>query len=314
MSEVNLEKLVAEYMNDELQPTCHNTPITYEIYEQLLDILMIKGTNVQHAMTTLIPQIHQEAIPPVHIQQLTRKVRTHLSRNKPKEDLISMLYPKKDDAQKISDYCSSAGITTKSLHSNETLNVSNAYLTNLLVYDLEKYRQKNKFPWSEAMKWHDRIFHSDPSYSITEQTISTKWSCNYAKINNLKVKKKTKELTAYLGAPHIPPIKKKCAKEQLIENLENPPLEEINASENPLIAMAEFQGAVIGTYVNKLEHNKVKQAKKIGQLKHTLDTITKEKVVLEKKKNLQSEKIQQMEVKLLQSKDTITQFKPKNVK
>ena len=161
------------------------------------------------------------------------------------------------------------------------------------------------------MKSHDRIFNSDPSYSITEQTISTIWSRNYAKINNLKVKKKTKELTAYLGAPHIPPIKKKDAKEQLIENLENPPLEEINASENPLIAIVEFQGAVIGTYVNKLEHNKVKQAKKIGQLKHTLDTIAKEKVVLEKKKNLQSEKIQQMEVKLLQSKDTITQFKPK---
>ena len=146
-----------------------------------------------------------------------------------------------------------------------------------------------------------------------EQTIS-KWSCNYAKINNLKVKKKTKELTAYLGAPHIPPIKRNGTKEQLIENMENPPLEEISASENPLIAMAEFQGAVIGTYVNKLEHNKVKQAKKIGQLKHTLDTITKEKVESEKKKNLQSEKIKQMEVKLLQLKDTITQFKPKNVK
>ena len=217
-----------------------------------------------------------------------------------------MLYPKKDDAQKISDYCSSAGITTESLHSNETLNVSNAYLTNLLIYDLEKYRQKNRFPWSEAMKWHGRIFHSDPSYGITEQTISTKWSCNYAKINNLKAKKKIKELTAYLGAPHIPPIKKKGVKEQLIENLENPLLEEINASENPLIVMAEFQGAVIGTYVNNLEHYKLKQAKKIGQLKHTLDTITKEKVELEKKKNLQSETIKQMEVKLLQSKDTIT--------
>ena len=275
---------------NELEPICHNTPITYEMYEQLLDILMIKGTNVQHAMTALIPRIHQDAIPPVHIQQLTHKVQTHLSRNKPKEELISMLYPKKDDAQKISDYCSSAGITTESLHSNETLNVSNAYLTNLLVYDREKYRQKNKFPWSEAMKWHDRIFHSDPSYSITKQTISTKWSWNYAKINNLRAKKKTKELTAYLGAPHIPPIKN-GVKEQLIENLENAPLEEINASENPLIAMAEFQGAVIGTYVNKLEHNKVKQAKKIGQLKHTLDTITKEKVELEKKKNLQSETI-----------------------
>ena len=213
-------------------------------------------------------------------------MQTHLSRNKPKEELISVLYPKKDDAQKISDYCSSAGITTESLHLNETLNVSNAYLTDLLVYELEKYRQKNKFPWCEAVKWHDRIFHSDPSYSIMEQTISTKWSRNYAKINNLKVKKKTKELTAYLGAPHIPPIKKKGAKEQLIENMENPPLEEINASENPLIAMAEFQGAVIGTYVNKPEHNKVKQAKKIGQLKHTLDTITKEKVELEKKNKL----------------------------
>ena len=82
------------------------------------------------------------------------------------------------------------------------------------------------------MKWHDRMFHSDPSYSTMEQTISTKWSHNCAKINNLKVKKKTKELTAYLGAPHMPPIKKKGAKEQLTENLESPPLEEINASFN----------------------------------------------------------------------------------
>ena len=98
MSEVNLKKLVVEYISDELQPTCHNTPITYEIYEQLLDILIIKGTNVQHTMTMLIPRIHQDAIPPVHIQQLTCKVQTHLSRNKPKEELISMLYPKKDDA------------------------------------------------------------------------------------------------------------------------------------------------------------------------------------------------------------------------
>ena len=78
--------------------------------------------------------------------------------------------------------------------------------------------------------------------------------------------------------------------------------------------MAELQGAGIGTYMNKFEHNQVKQAKKIGHLTHTLDTITKEKVELEKKKNLQSDKIKQMEVKLLQSKDTITQFKPKNVK
>ena len=110
MSEVNLEKLVVENINDELKPTCHNTPIMNEIYEQLFDILMITGTNVQHAMTMLIPRIHQDAIHPVHIQQLTRKVQTHLSRNKPKEEFISMLYPKKDDAQKISDYCSSAGM------------------------------------------------------------------------------------------------------------------------------------------------------------------------------------------------------------
>ena len=82
MSKVNLEKLVAEYINDELEPTCHNTPITYEIYEQMLDILIIKGTNVQHAMTTLIPRLHQDAIPPVHIQQLTHKVWTHLSSQK----------------------------------------------------------------------------------------------------------------------------------------------------------------------------------------------------------------------------------------
>ena len=48
-----------------------------------------------------------------------------------------MLYPT-DGPNKISDYCSSAGITQDILHSTKPISVASAYLTNLLVYELEK--------------------------------------------------------------------------------------------------------------------------------------------------------------------------------
>ena len=55
-----------------------------------------------------------------------------------------------------------------------------------------------------------------------------------------------------MKAPYIPPLKQKSNKEKLMETLEHPPLYDINAAANAMLAMAKFQGTVIGTYVQKL--------------------------------------------------------------
>ena len=48
------------------------------------------------------------------------------------------------------------------------------------------------------------------------------------------------------------------SRQNFIEALENPPLETIYSSRNPLLAMAEYQGAVMGKYVHKLEKTRPK--------------------------------------------------------
>ena len=137
MAESNLEKLVDQYIDDELL-TYQKTPITYDMYDQLVDILTENGINRQNALTTLIPQIDNDAVVPNNIQNLTHKVRKHLSAIKQKYEIIAVMYPT-DDPNKISDYCSSAGITKDSLQSTKPISIASIYLTNFFVYDLEKY-------------------------------------------------------------------------------------------------------------------------------------------------------------------------------
>ena len=71
MSQENLDKLVENYTNGEVLPNSGSTDITYGTYNQLLCILTSRGLNVQQAMTTLLPQIHTDAVPPNNIANLT---------------------------------------------------------------------------------------------------------------------------------------------------------------------------------------------------------------------------------------------------
>ena len=84
MAQMNLEKLVDQYIDDELI-TCQKTPITYDMYDQLLDIIAVKGINRQNAITTLLPKIDNDVVVPSSIQNLTGKVRKHLSAKKQKK-------------------------------------------------------------------------------------------------------------------------------------------------------------------------------------------------------------------------------------
>ena len=145
ISQENLDELVENYTNGKVLPNCGST-ITYGSNSEVLCILTGGGLNVQQIMTTLLPQIHTDAVPPNNIANLTQKVKKHLSTGKEENEVVKSLIPPKEDPNKISDYCTSAGITADILHSSECLDISSKFLTNELIYDLEKYRQKNRFP------------------------------------------------------------------------------------------------------------------------------------------------------------------------
>ena len=189
----SLNHLVETYVTDNLS-VCDERDITYQLYDELLDLLRQKQINAQKAMTTLLPRINSKVVLPNDIANLTRKVKKHLDAGRSREDVILSLLPKENDTDEISKYCSKAGITVDNLHSDDVLDISSDFLTNQLVYDLETYRQKNNFPLSEK-----RDFDSGTDIEVTElqtrledmenenQELKEKISSNIFPLNKPKV-------------------------------------------------------------------------------------------------------------------------------
>ena len=206
------------------------------------------------------------------------------------DEIISYLFPPQKNENDISSFCTKAGITIDSLSKEEPLSISPEYLTNQLVYDLERYRQNNSMPWSEAVKWHHKLFPLDQSDNVTEKNISMKWSQNYKRIHHMKVSQ-NKHLNEYLESPHIPPTKTESSKKHVLHKLANPPMQQITTAPNPLLAMAEIQGAVMGTYVNKLEKKHAQHVKKYKTSKEKYKQYLYEKIKLKKKVSQRKRKL-----------------------
>ena len=80
-------------------------------------------------------------------------------------------------------------------------------------------------------------------------------------VTQLNSKNKKKDVVKCLVSPHIPTMKRNIAKEDVMDKLANPSLQQINESPEPLLAMAEFQGAVLGTYIQKLQKKRNQKGK-----------------------------------------------------
>ena len=133
--------------------------------------------------------------------------------------------------------------------------------------------------------------------------------------------KKSKDLDEYLKCPHMPPMKRKSSKEQVLYKLAHPPVEQINAAPDPLLAMAEIQGTIMGTYVNKLEKQHVRHTKKIKDLQGKVQTITLQKDKLDEEKRSKDQKVKYLEAKVRKTeielqnvKEKVSYLKPRNVK
>ena len=182
MTEPDLEKLVDNYIAGEMSAANFDTKPTYKMYDELLILLATRSINIQQAMTAILPVLHKDVMVPSKISNITCKVRKHIDSGKNVDEIISYLFPPQKNEYDISSFCTEAGITIDSLTKEEPLSISPEYLTNQLVYDLERYRQRSNMPWSEAVKWHHKLFPSDQSDNATEKNISMKWSRNYKKI------------------------------------------------------------------------------------------------------------------------------------
>ena len=265
MTVPNLERLVNEYIAGEMSTTNLDIKLTYHMYAELLSLLSTRSTNIQQAMTAILPILHKDVMEPSMIGNITCKVRKHIDSGNNVDEIISYLFPPQKNENEISSFCTEAGISVDNLSKEQPLKVSPKYLTNQLVYDLERDRQRSNTPWSEALKWQQKLFPFDQNDNVTEKNINMKWSRNYKRIWHMKVTQ-TKHLNEYLESLHIPPMKRKGSKEQVLYKLTNPPLEQINTAPDPMLAMAEIQGAVMGTYINKLEKQHVQNTKKIQNL------------------------------------------------
>ena len=58
-------------------------------------------------------------------------------------------------------------------------------------------------------------FPLDQNDNVTEKNINTKWSQNYKRIQHMKLTK-NKHLNEFLESPHIPSMKRKGSKEQVL--------------------------------------------------------------------------------------------------
>ena len=169
------------------------------------------------------------------------------------------------------------------------------------------------------------IFPSDQSHSCTEAAVIKKWNRIYEKITTLKKTGRQKELLEHLNAPYNPPMKRRTAKEKLIDNMENPPEKQITTSAELLVAMAEYQGMVMGKYVRGIENKLQKETQKVHQLQKKVDTLNQTNETLyceaaQLKEQNAEKKMQnaEMEQKLAETKSKLeeikTVYKPKNVK
>ena len=246
MTTPNLERLVENYVSGDMSLTDLHIKPTYHMYDQLLKLLSTRGQNIQQAMTAILPILHRDVTVPSKISNITRKVTKHIDSGADVDEIISDLFPAQKNQNEISSLCTQVGITIDSLFNEQPISISSEHVTNQLIYDLENYRQRSKMPWSEAVRWHQKLFPLDKSDAATEKNISNRWSRNYKKIRHMKITK-SKDLNDYLKSAHIAPTKRKISKEQVLYKLPHPPADQINAAPDPLLAMAEIQGAIMRT-------------------------------------------------------------------
>ena len=295
----------------------HHFKITFGLYNSILDRLTERELNIEKTMPLVLRMLHPGIKLPVKIWNLTRKVRNYKG---DKRDAIKSIIP--ETIEYLGPGCKLAGLKIEYLH-DSTINfqVKPEYCTNQLIFELEKYRQQKGLQASKPLEWSEQFLHMTDDYSKVENTHYCVWRNLYSQTVSLTGLKRRKFEQALFQIPK----RKVNPQEEIALALENPPMEKIAADPNPLIAMAEYQGEVIGKYVQKAEGRIAKQLHEIKHLKGQVSKKSEENETMQAelhnrtnviKKNIRerADLCSELNSTKAKLKEVQTQYKPKNVK
>ena len=223
--------------------TYHETPspnksgshykIIYALYIHILNSIERRNLNVQSTMPKVLNMLYPGVSLPVKISNLTRKVRKY---NGDPSLVIEGIEPK-SNPEYIGNYCKQAGL--KLLHLNDgskEYNVHPQYVTNGLIYELEKYRRSMNLPKRSVIQWTKCFFPHSALQNANPSTHTNTWNSLYTQVTKQthdarKVKSDTAinkaHLQGYLSQLFIFPQIQASSSEQITSALSNPPIEKI---------------------------------------------------------------------------------------
>ena len=328
-----IEGWIVRALSTEIQPCkeSHHFNITYGLYTDILGVIEEKGHNVEKTMIKVLKMLHPHVNLPSRISSLTRKVKRY--HGDPHTTIHGTTPEVKDDY--LGPSCRQAQLKISDLTElNDNFHIRHEHITNGLIYELEKYQQSKRLPTKFAMKWTNNFFPIQSKHSMKEFTHSCAWASIYNQVTKQKHKvKKVKTnieveeqiIAGFLMQPFRILEVRKDSRDQLIDAMENPPLLKIVSDPQPLLAMAEYQGGVMGKYVKQTEQKLKHRSGKIHNLNKKVMAMSAEKEALEEQlddkahllqeANKAKEKITTSYVNVKSKvKELKTKYKPKNVK
>ena len=140
-----------------------------------------------------------------------------------------------------------------------------------MIYELEQYRHKENLPVGTVLHWTEQLFPRIDSQSANVQAHSKAWKSVYERITTQKHKAvKSKDhinvhkehVVGFMQQSFIIAQTLLTQRDQLTQSMQNPPVNKILSSHNPLLSMAEYQGEIFGKYVKNTESKMQQQEKK----------------------------------------------------
>ena len=268
---------------------------------------------------------------PAKISNLTRKVKKY---NGDLSVAIEGIQPQ-SVLEYIGNYCQEAGLKLLHLKNGSIeYHIHPKYVTNGLIYELEKYRRSKNLPRRSIIQWTSRFFPQSALQNPNPDAHYHAWTSLYTQVTRqthdaTKVKSDTDvsqaHLQGYLSQLFIFPEVQASPSEQMTSALSNPPTEKIQSSAQPLLAIAKYQGEVFGKYVQQTDAKLDRHSRKIHHLQNEVknreqqhdhmkkllrnlevqkDEVEKDRQHLTKKLKATRERVEELQ----------TVYKPRNVK
>ena len=274
----------------------------------ILKIIQHNDLSVKRTMPEVLKLLNPQVKLPSLICNRTNKVKRFKGDSKMAiGSILPQLY--------IGPYCKRENLKTFYLHGNKQhLLITTDYVTNGLIYELEQYRWKEKLSIDSALEWTECFFPMTTHQGTSAQAHNHAWKTVYDRVTSLKcnVKKdkstidiQQEHLEGFLLLQYIPPSARLSNRKQLVDALQNPPMNKIRSSTNPLVSMAAYQGELMGKYVRNTEAKITRCQKKEVVMQNEIAAIHKTTHALQTtvtNLSAKNEKLQQTTAKAKQEK------------